>query len=141
MTRSIRQANIFLIYAHRDKETVHKLYQRIHKNGINIWLDTEKLQPGQNWKYEIRKAILRSDVVIVCLSRAFNKQQGYRYEELKIALKKATLLSEGEIYIIPARLENCEMPQSLRHLHCVDLFENNGYKKLLRTLSKYVSTK
>jgi hypothetical protein len=134
MTLSKQQASVFLIYAHRDKEAVHKLYRRIHNDGIDTWLDIEKLQPGQNWKYEIRKAILKRDIVIVCLSRAFNKQHGYRHEELKIALKKAALLSEGEIFIIPARLENCDLPESLRHLHRVDLFEVEGYRKLLQAL-------
>ena len=134
MTLSKRQANAFLIYAHKDREAVHKLYRRIHKDGIDIWLDVEKLQPGQNWKYEIRKAILKRDIVIVCLSQAFNKQHGYRHEELKLALKKATLFPEGDIFIIPARLENCDLPDALRHLHRVDLFEANGYRKLLQAL-------
>jgi len=110
------------------------------KDRIDVWLDAEKLQPGQNWKHEIRKAILKSDVVIVCLSRAFSKQKGYRHEELKVALERAPLFSEDEIFIIPARLENCDLPESLRHLHRVDLFEDDGYKKLIRTLRKYVST-
>lgn len=136
-----KNLKVFLCHAHNDKAAVHKLYQRIIKDGINAWLDAEKLQPGQDWEYEIRKAILKSDVVIVCLSRAFNKQHGYRHEELKIALERALLLSEGEIFIIPARLEKCAVPESLRHLHRVDLFEDDGYKKLLRTIRKYVSTK
>jgi len=94
----------------------------------------EKLQPGQDWQREIRKAILKSDVVIVCLSQNFNQQQGYRHEELKVALEKAKLLIDNEIFIIPARLEKCDMPESLRHLHRVDLFETGGYKKLIRAL-------
>ena len=73
-------------------------------------------------------------MVIVCLSREFNKQHGYRYEELKIALEKANLLDTGDVFIIPVRLEKCDMPESLRHLHRVDLFEATGYKKLIRAL-------
>ncbi len=33
------------------------------------------------------------------------------------------------------------MPESLRHLHRVDLFEAGGYKKLLHALWKHVETK
>ena len=141
MSPSKKNLKVFLCYAHNDKAVIHKLYRRIVKDGINAWLDTEKLQPGQDWEYEIRKTILKSDVVIVCLSRAFNKQHGYRHEELKIALERVSLLSEGEIFIIPARLENCDLPETLQHLHRVDLFEDDGYKKLIRTLRNYVSTK
>jgi tetratricopeptide (TPR) repeat protein len=42
---------------------------------------------------------------------------------------------EGEIFIIPARLEECNTLESLRHLHWVDLFEEDGYEKLTQALS------
>jgi len=141
MSESKRTLKVFLCYAHSDKETVHNLYARIMENGVYAWLDTEDLQPGQNWQHEIRKAILKSDVVIVCISREFNKQHGYRYEELKIALERAKLLADGDVFIIPVRLEKCDMPSALRHLHRVDLFESGGYKKLIRALWRLVESK
>ena len=134
MKRPIQQVNIFLIYAHGDKEAVRKLHQRIVRDGINAWLDAQNLQPGQDWQHEIRRAILNSDLVLVCLTRKFGKQPGYRHEELKIALEKAKVLEDGRIFIIPVRLERCKMPDSLSHLQRVDLFEPGGYKKLLRSL-------
>jgi len=135
MKKPAQKLNIFLLHAHCDREVVHKLYQRIIKHGINAWLDTGRLQPGQDWQTEIRKAILKSDTVIVCLSRAFNKQNGYRHEELKLALEKANLLVD-DIFIIPVQLEECDMPESLRHLHRVDLFKRGGYKELVRALKR-----
>jgi hypothetical protein len=136
MTESKRTLKVFICHAHSDREAVHHLYTRLMENGIPAWLDAEDLQPGQNWQHEIRKAILKSDVVIVCLSREFNQQHGYRYEELRIALEKAKLLDTGDIFIIPVRLEKCDMPESLSHLHRVDLFEAAGYKKLIRALQR-----
>lgn len=138
MKRSTQQMNIFLIYAHADKEAVLKLHQRIVRDGINAWLDAQNLQPGQNWQHEIRRAIIKSDLILVCLSNGFNKQPGYRHEELKIALEKAKLFDQDKIYIIPVRLENCEMPESLRHLHRVDLFEPGGYKRLIHSLRRMI---
>lgn len=129
--------SVFIIYAHKNKEVVHKLYRRLLRDGIHAWLDMEKLQPGQGWQHEIRMAILKSDLVIVCLSHNFNKQSGFRHEELKLALEKANVLSIGEIFIIPVRLEKCDMPESLRHLQRVDLFEAGGYKKLILALQEY----
>jgi len=141
MTTLTQQTKVFLIHAHSDREAVHKLYHRLVKDGVNAWLDAEDLQPGQDWQHEIRRAILKSTIVIVCLSRGFDRQQGYRHEELKIALEKANLLSDDEIFIIPVRLEKCDMPDSLRHLHRVDLFEPDGYKKLIHALQKRVVPK
>jgi hypothetical protein len=134
MKKSAQQLGIFLIHAHSDKQAVHKLYQRIVHDGLNVWLDAERLQPGQDWQHEIRKALLKSDVIIVCLSQRFNKQHGYRHEELKLALEKANFISSDDVYIIPVRLEECETPEPLRHLHRVDLFKKDGYKKLIHVL-------
>jgi hypothetical protein len=134
MKSTTQKTNIFLIHAHSDKETVRKLYQRLIDDGLNAWLDAERLQPGQDWQNEIRNAILKCDVVIVCLSNGFDKQRGYRHEELKLALEKANFLPDDEVFIIPVRLEKCDMPESLRHLHRVDLFKAGGYKKLVRAL-------
>ncbi len=133
-TSTKRPANVFLIHSHKNKEAVHKLYARLVRDGINAWLDAEELKPGQDWRREIRRALLKSDAVIVCLSRDFDKQHGYRHEELKLALEKANILSGDEVFIIPVRLEKCDVPEALRHLHRVDLFETGGYKKLLRAL-------
>ena len=134
-------SRVFLCHAHNDREIVHKLYERLVRDGIQVWLDMERLRPGQDWEREIRKAILKSNVVVVCLSQGFNKRRGYRHEELKIAAEKAKLLSSGEIFIIPVRLEKCDMPESLRHLQRVDLFETGGYKKLIQALQEHAREK
>ena len=134
MKRSIPPSNVFLIHAHNDRETVHKLYQRLLSDGIAAWLDAERLQPGQDWQNEIRNALLTCDAVAVCLSRGFEAQRGYRHEELKLALEKANFLPADRVFIIPVRLEECDMPEPLRRLHRVDLFRPGGYKKLIRAL-------
>jgi hypothetical protein len=132
--RLSKQLRIFLLYARRDEEAVRRLYRRLTKEGADVWWDQEKLLPGQDWAFEIHKAIHRSDVVIACLSKRFNQHGGYRHEELRIALEKAAILLKGETFIIPARLEMCDLPEPVRRWQCVDLFEADGYKKLIRVL-------
>jgi len=125
---------IFLCHSHKDREAVRALWLRLRRSGVGPWLDADQLQPGQDWQYEIRRAILKSDLVVVCLSQSFNRQPGYRHEELKLALEKAKLMAEHDIFIIPVRLEPCDMPAELLHLQRVDLFKQGGYKKLMHTL-------
>ena len=136
-----KQLQIFLLHARQDEEAVRRLYWRLRREGADVWLDQEKLLPGQDWVYEICNAIHNSDVVIVCLSRHFVKQGGYRHEELKIALETADSLEMGDIFIIPARLEPCDLPDSLRRWQCVDLFESEGYKKMLHALREVVASR
>lgn len=135
MNKITQRKKVFLIHAHSDRNAVYKLHQRLCRDDINAWLDVENLQPGQDWQSEIRKAILTSDKIIVCLSRVFNKQHGYRHEELNLALKKGSLLVDA-VFVIPARLEECDMTESLSHLHRVDLFVRGGYQRLVKALKK-----
>jgi formylglycine-generating enzyme required for sulfatase activity len=103
------------------------------QDGVDAWLDKAKLLPGQDWELEIRKAVREADVVVVCLSKQFN-QAGFRQKEVRLALDTAMEKPEGEIFIIPARLEECETLESLRRWHWVDLFEDDGYEMLIRAL-------
>lgn len=135
-----RQLRIFLLHARQDQKIVRRLYGRLVKEGADVWLDQMKLLPGQDWKHEILLAIHTSDVVIACLSEHFNRQGGYRHEELQIALEKAASLPDGVSFLIPARLEICELPETLRRWQCVDLFEEDGYKQLIRVLRQLIVT-
>lgn len=135
MTKPKQRTHIFLIHAHKDRDKVYKLYKRLSRDGVDVWLDAERLQPGQDWRTAIRQALLGSAVVVVCLTGNFDQQRGYRHEELKLALEKARALPADEIFIIPVRLEPCDLPEALRHLQRVDVFKPGGYKKLLRALA------
>ena len=128
-----RPLKVFLCHAHADRDAVRTLYTRLTNDGVDAWLDKEKLLPGQDWELEIRKAVREADVVVVCLSKQFN-QAGFRQKEVRLALDTAMEKPEGEIFIIPARLEECENLESLRKWHWVDLYEDDGYEKFLRAL-------
>jgi len=128
-----RSLKVFLCHAHSDKNTVRTLYNRLVKDGVDAWLDKEKLLPGQNWRTEIQKAVRSADVVVVCHSKEFN-QAGFRQREVKWALDTAMEMPEGEIFVIPARLEECEVLDSLSEWHWVDLFSSDGYDMLMKAL-------
>src|SRR5829696_1778126 len=129
-----RKLRVFLCHSSQDKPIVRELYQRLNAEGwIDPWLDKEKLLPGQDWELEIEKSVREADVVVVCLSKQFN-QAGFRQKEVRLALDTATEKPEGEIFIIPARLEECDNLESLRKWNWVDLFEGDGYERLVRAL-------
>lgn len=133
MLNQQRRLKVFLCHAHEDEAVVRRLYQRLIRDGVDAWLDKEKLLAGQDWRLEIARAVGESDVVIVCLSKQFN-QPGFRQKEVKLALDTADLQPEGKIFIIPARLEECENLKRLENWHWVNLFEKDGYEKLMRAL-------
>jgi len=124
---------VFLCHALQDKAVVREIYFLLKKFNMNAWLDKEKIIPGQDWELEIRKAVRSADVVLVFLSKHFN-QAGFRQKEVRWALDVAMEKPEGEVFIIPVRLEECDVMESLRRWQYVDYFEENGYRKLVQAL-------
>ncbi len=126
----------FLCHSSPDKMVVRELYQRLIRDGFYAWLDEEDLIPGQEWDIEIRRAVRESDVVVVCLSRSSITKEGYVQKEIRYALDVAAEKPPGIIFLIPARLDECDVPERLKQWHWVDLFKDKGYERLTKALYK-----
>ena len=131
-----RKLRVFLCHASQDKPAVRKFYSKLSSvNWVDVWLDEEKLLPGQDWSLEIEKAVETTDVVIVFISTNSVNKEGYVQKELRLALDIADEKPEGTIFVVPVRLDdNSSAPRRLQSLQWVDLFDNDGYQKLLKAL-------
>ena len=125
---------VFLCHSSGDKVAVRDLWARLRSDGHVPWLDEQELLPGQDWQLEIRKAVRASQIVLVCLSKASINKSGYVQKELRFALDVADEQPEGTIFLIPVRLEECEVPDRLARWQWVDIYQPGGYERLLRTL-------
>lgn len=134
-TSKMRQLQVFLCHSSGDKPKVRALYHQLRKDGVNAWLDEENLLPGHDWQAEIPKAVRNSDVVIVCLSKGSVSKTGFLQKEIKLALDAADERPEGTIFIIPLKLEECDVPDRLSRWQWVNLFDDNGYERLMRSLN------
>src|SRR6266699_5595951 len=105
-----RQLRVFLCHSSDDKPAVRELHKRLAADGFAPWLDEEDLVAGQEWEKEIPRAVRESDVVVVCLSSAAVNKRGYVQKEISFALDVAEEQPEGSIFLIPAKLENCDVP-------------------------------
>lgn len=135
-----RKLRVFLCHASQDKPVIRELYQRLLAEGwIDPWLDEERLLPGQEWDVEIEKAVEAADVVIVCASSRSVTKEGYVQRELKFAMDIALEKPEGTIFIIPLRLDDCDLPRRLRSWQYDDYFpaekRKSSYQRLLQSLN------
>lgn len=145
-SRSSGSLRIFLSHSSEDIDAVHNLYYYLNNEGFKPWLDQEDLLPGQKWDVEIPKIVRASDVVVVCLSKNAITKEGYVQKEIKLALDVAEEKPEGTIFIIPLKLEECNVPDQLSKWNWVNFFEERGYERLMlalqlraNELGKYVS--
>ena len=130
-----RQLRVFLCHASQDKPAVRKMYTYLKQHGVQPWLDREDLLPGQDWEVEIPKAIFTSDVILVCLSKNSVNKEGYIQKEIAFALDKALEKPQGTIFIIPVKLEECDVPDRQKRYQWVDYYRPDGRKRLLMGLS------
>jgi hypothetical protein len=136
----VNEPLIFLCHASEDKPRVRELYHRLKEAGYRPWLDKEDLLPGQDWRHEI-ETIIRNpyNIVVACLSCNSVTKRGVVQQEIKWALDVLDQTPEGTIYLIPARLEECQVPSRLSELHWVELFEPDGFGKLKQALDFEIS--
>jgi hypothetical protein len=128
---------VFLAYVVEDLRKVRGIFRFLKQRGFEPWMDVECLLPGQNWPRAIERAIEGADFVIPCFSRVATKKPGYFQAELRYALDCAALQPLDEAYLVPVRLDECEIPRSIqRQTQYVDLFPDPkvGLLKLLATL-------
>ena len=138
MTDEKRPLKVFLCYASADKPQVRELYQRLKNEGwIDPWLDEEKLTLGQHWTTVIETALDDADVVIVFLSQSSVQKEGFVQRELNYAWDLSLEKPREVIFLIPFRLDDCEVPRHLRSRQWGDYFgekKDETYKTLLKSL-------
>ena len=129
-------AQIFLSYARPDEEKIKDLYQELSDAGFQPWMDKKDILPGEIWQSCIQKAIRRSDFFMACLSSNSISKRGFLQREIKSALDIWQEKLDSDIYLIPVRVEDCKVPESLRKFQWVNLFEEGEWTQLVKAIQE-----
>lgn len=130
------KTKVFLSYAREDKAKVRSIYARLSGAGLAPWMDIEDLAPGEIWESSIKKAIRYADFFLAFLSRNSVNKRGFLQKEIKNALDTWQEKLNSDIYIIPVRLDDCDLPEDLHAFQRVDLFEKGSFTRLLKSLQE-----
>ena len=136
------EIQIFLAHANEDKKRVREIYHRLKELGYRPWLDEVDILPGLNWEQEIQKAIRDSQIFMACFSQKSIGKDGYIQKELRIALDKLAEKPPNTIFVIPLRLEDCQLPDlqqtqlgiRLRSIQWLDYWNPNSFERLERSI-------
>jgi hypothetical protein len=99
-------------------------------------MDKQSLLPGQEWEFEIKKEIQDSDFFVACISHCSISKRGFVQKEIRYALDILTTIPYGQIYFIPVRLEQCDVPRNLNHLQWIDLDSQDANAKLFQAFEQ-----
>lgn len=128
--------HVFISYSRRDNEKVQEVVSCLREQGINIWLDNEKLAPGTPaWETEIEKAISGAFAIVVVLSPD-SKASEWVLREITLA---DTL--EKRLFPILVKGDNKNsIPFRLITNQYVDIRSNEteGLNSLTKALARYI---
>jgi hypothetical protein len=137
-----RRLRIFLAHGSEDRQAMIELHARLLSAGFTPWLDVIDLLGGQNWRAEIPRVIRASDVFLACLSSRTASKSGYIQKELRLALDAYAEKPPNTIFLIPVKLDDCDVPDvqipqlgvSLTDLQWVDLWASGGWDRLVAAI-------
>jgi hypothetical protein len=136
LSKTPTKLKVFCSYVTPDLQKAKDIHSGLVNIGVEAWIDRENLLPGQDWKLEINKAIQESHVILILISQHSISREGYYQKEYKLALDIALEKPEGTIYIIPIKLEECELPDKLkdRNIQWLDWYLPDSWDRLIQSL-------
>jgi hypothetical protein len=126
---------VFISYAREDHEYAENLYSFLQTHDYSPWMDKKELMPGQNWDYQIQTALRRADFIILLLSDNSVGKRGYVQREFNQAVIYCEEKLDSDIYIIPVKINKCEIPAKLNKFQWVEYSSNDAFNKILNAIN------
>lgn len=122
---------VFISYAHKDYENVHKLIVALEHIACNIWFDSG-IEKGAQWSEDIARHLLDSECVLWFVTKA-SIESKYVMGEINFAVTH-------DKTIIPVFIENVQMPLGvellLGQIQSVILYSYDKLSEKRNTLMK-----
>lgn len=125
----------FFSYSHDDKNTATKIAEALRTGGIDVWLDTWEILPGDSLIQKIfEEGLAGADAFLVLISKNSINSRWVR-QELDVALIKRI---EGITRILPLIMDGVQPPDHLRPLRWVDMSGdfNNAVREIQMAVFK-----
>ena len=130
---------VFVSYSRNDEKIVKEIVSRMTKAGVKLWVDYQNLELGADWRMAIEREIPKSRYFLAMLSSSMLSKKGYVHKEIRTALDVLDEYPDSEVYIIPVRLDNCEVnDHKFSKLNYIDLFPSiePGLERILEFLAE-----
>ncbi len=126
---------VFISYAKEDYAFAEKLYDFLLHNKFKPWLDKKGILPGQNWDSIIKKNLKEANYIILLLSETSVKKRGYVQREFKLALDYFQEKLEDDIYLIPLKINDCNIPNNLSGFQWIEYNTEDCFNQILESLT------
>lgn len=131
---------IFISYSSNDREKVKRLAEALRQErDVQVWIDTERILPGDDIVEEMKKGIREADKFLICLSPSFNSRPPTSWvkKELKMAILEEN--ERGQGIIIPVRIKKGgKMPEEIGTKAYADLSTKKRWQRNIPRLIEAV---
>lgn len=122
---------IFVSYASPDRDRVMPLVNALLARGLDVWMDSLRLKPGQDWRFEIELAMDKAEIVLAFISKNSVDRRGFVQRELRNAIDKAQEKLAEDIFLVPVLLDaDLDLHPSLKRLHYVSAFDHDALQRI-----------
>ena len=125
---------VFLSYSSKDMDRVKIIKTVLENEGIECWLDKDKMQAGDTIVQGIQKGLSEADFVIFFVS---SHSLESAWVDLEITSSLVAQMQKKVPRVIPVKLENIEMPDIYKNIVSADLTDAKsieGATLLARTI-------
>ncbi len=146
---NIEKPYVFVSYVREDRDHVERLCTVLKRNGVEVWLDHDRIRPGERWQIAIRRAIEEGAFFIACFSSAYaTRAKSYMNIELAIAVEELRQRPTDRAWFIPILFEGGTVPdrpigggETLRDIQWVDLCEDweSGVQRVMQVVRPEIS--
>jgi TIR domain len=132
---------VFISYFHGDKDVALKIASIYKRYDVTIWIDFEEIRPGEFIARHIETGLRTSNYFTILISTR-SVSSPWVQRELAMAFD---LSKDGSLILLPAKVDNVDMPLELRGLLYIDFSKSvdDGAAKLagfLRSEDKKASS-
>ena len=120
------RSRLFVCRAAMDRASAEETCQRLERAGLNL----ELIGLSNGHEGEAENAIASARFVLVFFSNRSTSDQTLD-QQLDTALRLAPARSRDRVFIIPVRLDKCDVPGTVDHLQLIDLFREEGFGQIV----------
>ena len=137
--------HVFISYCRDNALDVGQLRDELIAAGEGVWWDQD-IKGGQDWRYEIRKAIRDAYAIVLCLSKESEMRvTSGIYPEAADSIAAYREYAPGSIFLIPVRLSDCDIPaieidstRTLDRLQYIDIYPRSRRRVGLERLCQAI---
>jgi hypothetical protein len=104
-------SHVFISYVRESSAIVDRLASDLETLGVTVWVDRQRIRPGQRWRSAIRDATRSGTLFVACFSPAYaTRHKSYMNEELTLAIDELRQRLSDRAWFIPVILEGGHVP-------------------------------